>query len=88
MWGYAEGMTKREGTFKFRVGDHERRMLADLAEPPQRTQSDALRWLIRNYSPAQQGPARLNDETLAGDAMSRALVLPDPSGPSGGECVA
>jgi len=38
----------RERIFGFRVNDDDRRILAALAERLQRTESDALRWLIRN----------------------------------------
>jgi len=37
----------RIDTFTFRVNPNERRLLAALAERLQRSQSDAVRWLVR-----------------------------------------
>ena len=37
----------RADTFTFRVNRHERQMIAALARRLQRSQSDAIRWLVR-----------------------------------------
>jgi hypothetical protein len=40
-------MRKRDASFKFKVGSDERQMIAILAERLQRSQSDAVRLVIR-----------------------------------------
>ncbi len=41
---------RRVRLFSFRVNDYERRMIAALAKRLQRSQSDAVRWLVLNAS--------------------------------------
>ena len=38
---------KRVSTFTFRVNNEERRLISALAEILQRSQSDAVRWIVR-----------------------------------------
>lgn len=40
-------MPKRRDVFKFRCTDDDRRIIAALAVRLQRTQSDAVRWIVR-----------------------------------------
>jgi hypothetical protein len=55
----------RVTTFAFRCNTDERRILASLAANLQRSQSDAVRWLIRNAADelkAEQGNAQRGNE--------------------------
>ena len=56
----------RRDTFSFRVNERERQMLETLAEKLQRTQSDAVRLLVRE-AVAQLEP----ESTAAGDGDQR-----------------
>jgi|GEM_PF-2587628 3-methyladenine DNA glycosylase AlkC len=57
----------RIGTFTFRVNAEERRLLTALADYLQRSQSDALRWLIRQAAREvlTNAPAQLAHHTDA-----------------------